>query len=79
MRIKVIGKTHMEGTSKKTDKPYNFNMVFFIGPAQNVEGERGQELMLDPVRYPIDSIHVGQDYEVDFGLRGVVMDFRPVK
>ena len=31
MKIKVIGKAHLEGTSKQTGKEYNFNQVHYPG------------------------------------------------
>ena len=78
MKIKVIGKAHLEGTSKKTGKPYNFNQVHYTGKAYGVEGLAAKTLMLDPVSYPIIAIQVGVDYNVEFDDRGYVVDFSPV-
>ena len=38
MKIKVIGKAHLEGASKRTGKEYNFNQVHYTGPDRGVEG-----------------------------------------
>ncbi len=38
MKIKVIGKVHREGTSKRTGNSYNFNQVFYNGHDRSVEG-----------------------------------------
>lgn len=78
MKIKVIGKAHLEGTSKKTGKPYNFNQVHYNGKALGVDGLAAKTLMLDPVSYPIVTIQVGADYNVEFDDRGYVVDFSPV-
>lgn len=79
MKIKVYGKAHMEGTSKKTGKPYNFNQVHYLAPARGVEGLAAQTMMLDPAYYPLDSIVVNGDYEVQFDNRGYPVEFSRVK
>jgi len=38
MKITVIGKAHLQGTSKKTGNPYNFIQLHYNGPARNVVG-----------------------------------------
>lgn len=78
MRIKVIGKQNRNGTSKKTGKPYNFNVVHYVGKSAFVIGEAALTLNLDPEEYPIDSIIVGANYDVDFDGSGYVVDFRKV-
>lgn len=79
MRIKVYGKAHMEGTSRKTGNPYNFNQVHYLGAARGVEGLAAKTLNLDPAIYPIDSIVVNGDYEVQFDDRGYPVEFSRVK
>lgn len=79
MRIKVYGKSHLEGVAKKTGNPYNFNQVHYLGKARNVEGLAAQTLALDPFDYPIDHIEVGREYDVEFDNRGYVVGFVPVK
>lgn len=48
MKIKVIGKAHREGVSKKSGNPYNFNQVHYNGPDRGVEGMAALTLNLDP-------------------------------
>ena len=38
MKIKVIGKAHLSGTSKRTGKDYDFIQVHYNGKARGVEG-----------------------------------------
>ena len=75
MRIKVYGKSHLEGIAKKTGNPYNFNQVHYLGKARNVEGQAALTLALDPHDYPIDRIEVGKEYDVEFDQRGYVIGF----
>ena len=75
MKIKVAGKAHLEGTSKRTGKGYNFNQVHYLGKAFGVEGQAACTLNLDPVQYPIASIMVGEKYNVEFDNRGYPVEF----
>lgn len=78
MKIKVVGKAHLEGISKRTNKPYNFNQIHYLGKAFGVEGQAAITQFLDPVAYPLDSIVVGGDYNIEFDNRGYVQEFTPV-
>lgn len=73
MKITVEGKSHMEGTSKKTGRPYNFNQVHYLGFNRFVDGKAGMTINLDPVQFPYDFIAVGHTYDVEFGPRGEVV------
>lgn len=75
MRIKVYGKAHLEGVTKKTGKPYNFNQVHYLGKARNVTGQAAMTLGLDSRDYPIDRIEVGKEYDVEFDQRGYAIGF----
>lgn len=79
MKISVEGKAHLEGTSKKTGRAYNFNQVHYLGKQFGVEGLAAKTLMLDPVAYPIHSIQVGAVYDVEFDDRGSVVNFELAK
>lgn len=68
-------KAHLEGTSKRTGNAYNFNQVHYLAPARGVEGLAAKSLSLDPLVYPIGSIVVGGDYNVEFDERGYVVSF----
>lgn len=76
MRIKVVGKAHLEGTSKKTGRDYNFYQVHFLGPAFGVEGQAAQTISLDPQLIPYPSIEVGADYNAEFDPRGHCVSFQ---
>lgn len=78
MRIKVIGKAHLKGISKKTGNPYDFNQVHYTGPARGVEGLSAQTLNLDPQTYSYDSITLGVDYDAEFDNHGFLVDFKPI-
>ncbi len=77
-RIKVIGKQHMEGTSRRTGQAYNFNSIHYNAPARGVEGVAAKVVNIDPTIFPFAQIAIGSEYEVDFDERGYCVDFRPV-
>ena len=79
MKIKVIGKAHREGLAKKTGSPYNFNQVHYTGPDRGVEGLAALTLTLDPSLISYADIKLNAEYDVDFGPRGYVVGFTPVK
>jgi len=78
MKIKVLGKAHMEGTSKKSGNAYNFNQIHYLGKARGVEGQACLTANLDGFDYPYDRIEVGREYEMEFDNRGYVVGFVPV-
>lgn len=79
MKIHIEGKAHLEGTSKRTGKDFNFNQVHYLAPARGVEGLAAKTLNLDPFMYPISGIQVGATYDVEFDDRGYVVAFELVK
>lgn len=78
MKIMVEGKAHLEGTSRRTGKDYNFNQIHFLSPARGVDGLAAQTISLDPHLYPIESIRVGGTYDVEFDRNGYVVGFELV-
>ena len=78
MKIKVYGKAHLEGTSKKTGRDYNFNQVHYLGVSRGVEGQAALTMSLDPSQFPYADIKVGEDYKVEFDNRGNPVEFTPV-
>lgn len=76
MKIKVIGKQHMEGIGKTSKKPYNFNQLHFVGKDPNVMGIAAQTINVDDVDYPFDTILLDKEYIVEFNQRGYVVEFR---
>lgn len=79
MIVEIIGKQHREGVSKKTGNSYNFNVVYYVGPDRGVIGSRGMEILLEPDLFPLHDIQLGARYDIEFGPRGVVMNFSKVK
>ena len=75
MKMKVVGKAHLEGTSKKTGRDYNFNQVHFLGPAFGAQGQAAQTISLDPAMVPFDSIEIDALYNVEFDQRGFCVLF----
>jgi len=78
MKIHVIGKAHLQGTSKKTGKPYDFIQIHYNGPARDVVGLGAMTLSLDPTMARYDAIMVPGDYNVEFDGRGYPVAFEPV-
>lgn len=78
MKIKVIGKAHMEGTSKKTGRPYNLYQVHYNAPARGIEGVAARSAMIDPSFIPYDKIIIGNMYNLEFDNAGYVLCFDPV-
>ena len=76
MIIKVIGKRHCSGTSKKSGKPFDFSEVFFIGQQRNVEGLAGLSFTVDPTVISYPEIVVGGDYNAEFGPGGYLVSFK---
>ena len=79
MKIKVIGKAHRFGTSKKTGKDYDFLQLHYIGKERGVEGDAALTVTLDSELYPYDKIVVGGEYNVEYGRGGYVVNFEPVR
>jgi len=78
MKIAVIGKAHLQGTSKKTGNPYDFIQLHYNGPARNVVGLAAMTLSLAPSMVRYDAIMVPGDYNVEFDNRGYPVAFAPV-
>lgn len=79
MKIKVLGKAHLEGVSKKTGNPYNFNQIHYLGKARGVEGQAALTATLDPIDYPYSSIQIGVEYNMEFDGRGYIVEFTPCR
>ena len=79
MRIVVVGKAHLKGTSKKTGNDYDFLQVHYLGPEFGVEGEAAQKISLDPQVVPYESIEVGAPYDAQFDPRGRCVEFTRIE
>ena len=78
MKIKVIGKAHLRGTSKKTGNPYDFIQVHYNAPARGVEGLGAMTANFDPALYPFADVVVGCEYNLEVDNRGYPVSFLPV-
>ena len=75
MKVRVIGKEHAEGTSKKSGNPFSNTVVHVSYKRNRVEGQAVEAIWLNAKSYPLDSIQVGKTYDVDQDNRGYVIDF----
>lgn len=77
MKIKLAGKAHREGTSTKTGRNYNINIIHYLASVRGVEGQAAQTATLDGVEYPYDTLIVGGEYVIDYDAGGHLVDFAP--
>ena len=77
MKVNLIGKEYVSGTSKKTGKAFSANIVHVSYRKNGVEGTAVESLWLDPVSYPLDKLEVGKPYDIDRDSRGFVCGFDP--
>ncbi len=78
MRIRIEGKAHLKGMSKRTGQPYDFIQVHYLAPDRGVVGKAALTLALEPQNYNFDAIPVGSEVNVEFDNRGNVVTFSPV-
>lgn len=78
MKIKVIGKAHLHGVSKRTGNPYDFIQLHYNGTARDVIGTAALQVNLDPSLTRFDEIIVGEEYNLVFDNRGYIVEFSPV-
>jgi len=79
MKITIYGKAHIEGTSKKSGRPYNLTVLHTLMPQRGVEGSAAKQIMVDYTQYPAERIAVGVDYNVEFDNTGYPISISPVK
>lgn len=75
MKIKVVGKAHFQGVSKKTGKPYDFIQLHYLGRARGVIGEAALTASLDPAFVDFDGMPVPCSADLEFDGRGYPVDF----
>lgn len=78
MKIKLVGKVHRSGISKKSGNKYDFVEIHFVAPARGVIGEAAQTMTMDPEIYPFENITPGV-YDVQFDNRGTPLSLTPVQ
>lgn len=79
MKIKVCGKAHFFGTSKKTGNKYDFIQLHCLVPQRGVEGEAAKVISISPDIVNFDSIIVGKICTVDVDFDGRVISCVPEK
>lgn len=77
MKIRIVGKVHREGVSKKTGRPYDFVEVHFTGPAYGVIGEAALTKTIDPAIINFDELVVPAEYSAEFDSTGAVISLTP--
>ena len=78
MKCTVLGKEFTSGTAKKTGNPFAANVVHVSHKKNGVEGLVVESIWLDPASYPLSSIRVGAEYDVDRDSRGYILDFQMI-
>lgn len=78
MEVVIIGKKEMKGKSKRTGNDYHFNVIYYTKQQPGVVGVVGVEKNFDPAIMGIESIYVGELYDLQFDDRGNLVDLRQV-
>ena len=79
MKVTVVGKEFVSGTSRKTGRPFALNLIHLTHKKNGVDGLVVESIWLDPDSFPLGSIAVGGVYDLDRDNRGQILDFAPVK
>lgn len=79
MKIKVCGKVHLFGTSKKTGNKYDFIQLHCLVPQRGVDGEAAKVISISPDIVNYDSIMVGKSCSVEVDFDGRVISCVPEK
>ena len=79
MKIKVFGKVHLSGTSKKTGKKYNFIQLHCAVPQRGVDGEAAKVISVSPDLVDYDAIIVGKTCSVEVDFDGRIVSCVPEK
>lgn len=78
MRIKIVGKVHRSGISKKSGNPYDFVELHVVMPKRGVIGEAAQTVTTDATVYPFDRLNPGV-YDAEFDNNGSLLSLAPVQ
>lgn len=79
MKIKVYGKVHLSGTSKKTGNKYDFIQLHCLVPQRGVEGEAAKVISVSPDVVDYNAIIVGKSCAVEVDFDGRVVSCVPEK
>lgn len=75
MKVTVVGKEYVSGTSKRTGKAFEANVAYVTHKKNGVNGVAVDSVWLDCEAYPLGSIQVGKEYNVDRDQRGFLLSF----
>lgn len=78
MKVKIVGKQHMKGTSKKSGTPYDFYALYCLGKSSRVEGQICITVNVRPEDSPYADAVVGSDYNLEYDQNGYLADFAPI-
>ena len=79
MKIKVLGKVHLSGTSKKTGKKYDFIQLHCAVPQRGVDGEAAKVISVSPNIVDYDAIIPGKTCSVEVDFDGRIVSCVPEK
>lgn len=79
MKIKVFGKQHLSGVSKKTGKKYDFIQLHCLVPQRGVEGEAAKVISVSPSVVDYASIALGKTCAIELDFDGRVVSFSSEK
>lgn len=79
MKIKVYGKAHYFGTSKKSGNKYDFIQLHCLVPQRGVDGQAAKVVSISPDIVNYDDIIVGKTLSVEVDFDGHVVSCVPEK
>lgn len=79
MKIKVFGKQHLSGVSKKTGNKYDFIQLHCLVPQHGVEGEAAKVISVSPSVVDYSSIVLGKTCSIELDFDGRVVSISPEK
>lgn len=77
-RVKVVGKQHMKGTSKKTGEVYDFFVLHILGKSTRVDGQTCDAVNIRPADSPYADAVIGSEYNLEYDKNGYLLDFSPI-
>lgn len=79
MKIKIFGKQHLSGVSKKTGNKYDFIQLHCLVPQRGVEGEAAKVISVSPSVVDYGSISLGKTFSIELDFDGRVVSISPDK
>ena len=77
MKVTVVGKEYVCGTSKKTGQPFESVLAHVTYLKMGVQGVAVESIWLDPITCPLASVVIDGVYNVDRDNRGRLLAFEP--